>query len=248
MPTVVYHWDSRMLPLKPVNAQVDFWEQDHLPRPDPDDSYECALRDIHDEGESIGIGWQDPVDPVSDREQWEFVPYYVISYPTAKPGGRLFTKPLRVCETCAGQLTGVAPFLLTEADTAKLTDRFAFDYPTADALNALYYLANGENPDSHKPMNLAGLSVDDRAGLGEYVQASVCVPLMASRAVLLRRLPYLDPAEFDRQLHRVHVEAHSLIRNGSYGHNLIRALDSLNCLLTIGTNGTTGSPRTEPRA
>lgn len=244
-PTIVYHWTSRMLPPKPIDPKAEFNPDDYAPRPDPDDSYDCALRDIHDDGESTGIGWQDPVDPVSDRERWEFVPYYVVSYPTAGQNTGVATKPLRVCEDCATYLSGIAPYLLPEADTAKLTDRFAFDYPTADALDALYYLANAEHPATHEPLGLDHLTAADRPALGSQVLAEVCAPLIVSRAVLLDRLPHLDPAEFDRLVQRVNTEATSVIRNGAHGHDLIRALDTLNVFLTLGTTGVTGSPRTQ---
>lgn len=226
-PTVVLHWQPRMLPPKPVAPQAEFWPSDHLPRTDPDESYECALRDLHNDDEHTGIGWVDFVSKDTDREHMQWVDYYQVTYPE---GSNI--KPMRVCEPCATYLTGLAPYLRPEADTGKLTDRIAFDYPTADGLDALYYYAHAEEPDTHERIALDALDAHGRSVLGSRVLHSVFTPLTTSARVLLQRLPFVSRAAYDELLHDIHVKATGLLYNAGDPHDLVRALAKLNSLLS----------------
>lgn len=227
-PTIVYHWTSRLLPPAPADPAepYDHWDPRHEPRADPDDSYECGLRDVHNDGEHHRIGWVDTINPASDREQWQWVPYYLISYPDTAN-----IKPLRVCEDCATYLTTLAPYLREEASTAKITDRIAFDYPTADALDALYYLAHTEDPETRERIDLDKLDAHGRSVLGSRTLYEVFTPLTASRAVLLQRLPHIDAQAFDAALLAIHVKATGLLYNAGPTEDLIKDLAALNKLI-----------------
>lgn len=234
-PTVVYHWTSRLLPQPPVDysrGEVP----DFLPRPDPDDSYECGLRDVHNDGEHHGIGWVDLVDPATDRERWEWKPYYRISYPDTAN-----IKPLRVCEDCASYLTSLAEYLLPEAEAAKVTDRIAFDTPIASALDALYYLAIFQDPSTLDRLTpeLDALDEHGRVQLATHTLEKIFTPLTAARTVILGCLLHINGTEYDTQLHTIHTLATALRDGTGDPHELLTAVERLNHLISVTPRATT---------
>lgn len=208
-PMIIYHADPRMLPPKPANPAepYDIWDPKNHPHYDPGESYECGLRDLHADDEHHALGWADFINKATDREQMEFVPYTEIRYPE---GSNI--KPLRVCEGCATYLHTLAPYMTKGADSSKITDRYAFDYPTADALDALHRLALAEDPVTGQRLDLDAMDAHERSALGSQVLREIHTPLTTSSRVLNGVLHFNQP-EMDTHLLAVHQQATRLLDN-----------------------------------
>lgn len=219
-PTIVFHPDPRLLPPKPADPAepYDIWDPKNHPHHDPDESYECSLRDLHADGEHTALGWADFVNPASDREQMEFVPYTEIRYPEGSD-----IKPLRVCEGCATYLHTLAPYMTRGADSSKITDRYAFDYPTSNALDTLHRLSLSEDPVTGERLDLDAMDAHERSDLGSQVLRDIHTPLTTSRNVLNGVL-HFDQPKMDTHLLAVHQQATRLLDNTGTTAALLDAL------------------------
>lgn len=226
-PLVIYHPDPRMLPPKPANPAepYDMWDPKNHPHWDPDESYQCGLRDLHGDGEHDAIGWADFINRDTDREQMEFVPYTEIRYPEDSN-----TKPLRVCEGCGNYLFGLAPYMRKGADSSKITDRYAFDYPTADALDTLHRLALAEDPVTGQKLDLDAMDAHERSALGSQVLREIHTPLTTSSNVLNGVLHY-DAPGMEVHLFAVHTQATRLLNNTGDPAALLDSLVRLQAFL-----------------